>query len=191
MKQNAKAEIVNSFKQLLNKKSIDRITVKEICEHCNVNRQTFYNHFTDIIDVFKYLFYEEISIEIAQDRTFETWNGGFLATMKYLKDNSNMISNIYKSSYWEETNNYFNNLSNKLLGDVVEECIKKMGVILNTKDKNFIINFYRHIFNGLMIDWVSDGMQDEPEVVLKKLLFMITGSIQRSVGNFANEEIRE
>lgn len=90
-----------------------------------MNRQTFYNHFTDIIDVFKYLFYEEISIEIAQDRTFETWNGGFLATMKYLKDNSNMISNIYKSSYWEETNNYFNNLSNKLLGDVVEECIKK------------------------------------------------------------------
>lgn len=90
-----------------------------------MNRQTFYNHFTDIIDVFKYLFYEEISIEIAQNRNFETWNGGFLATMKYLKDNSNMISNIYKSSYWEETNNYFNNLSNKLLGDVVEECIKK------------------------------------------------------------------
>ncbi len=191
MKQNAKAEIVNSFKKLLNKKSIDRITVKEICEHCNVNRQTFYNHFTDIIDVFKYFFYEEISIEIAQNRTFETWNGGFLATMKYLKDNSNMISNIYKSSYWEETNNYFNNLSNKLLSDVIEECMKKMGVILNTKDKNFIINFYRHVFNGLMIDWVSDGMQDEPKVVLKKLLFMIAGSIPRSVGNFANEEIRE
>lgn len=191
MKQNAKTEIVNSFKQLLNKRSIDRITVKEVCEHCNVNRQTFYNHFTDIIDVFKYLFYEEISIEIAKNRTFETWNGGFLATMKYLKDNSNMILNIYKSSYWTETNNYFISLSNKLLGDVVEECIKKMGVVLSKKDKNFIVNFYRHVFNGLMIDWVSDGMQDEPKIVLKKLLFMITGSIPRSVGNFANEEIRE
>ena len=73
MKQNAKAAIIDSFKELLNKKSIDKITVKEICEHCDVNRQTFYNHFTDIMDIFKFIFFEELSTEIAQNRTFETW----------------------------------------------------------------------------------------------------------------------
>ena len=80
MKQNAKVAIIESFKQLVNKKSIDKVTVKEICEHCDVNRQTFYNHFTDIMDVFKFIFYEELSVEIAQNRTFDTWGGGFLAT---------------------------------------------------------------------------------------------------------------
>ena len=188
MKQSAKAAIIDSFKELLNKKSIDKITVKEICEHCEVNRQTFYNHFTDIMDVFKFISFEELSMEIAQKRSFETWGGGFLATMHYLKNNSKMILHIYNSSYWPEANTYFTNLSNRLLDCVVEECVKKMGVNLMGKDQKFIVNFYRHVFNGLMIDWISEGMEEEPESILKKLLIMISGSIPRSVEAFVREE---
>lgn len=191
MRQNAKSEIIDSFKQLLNKKSIDKITVKGICEHCDVNRQTFYNHFTDIMDVFKFIFLEELSIEIAQNRTFETWGGGFLATMNYLKKNSKIILHVYNSSYWPEANTYITDLSNRLLDDVVEECVEKMGVKLKEKDQKFIVNFYRHVFNGLMIDWVSQGMKEEPEIILKKLLIMITGSIPRSVAAFVKEEIKK
>jgi probable dihydroxyacetone kinase regulator len=191
MKQNAKAAIIDSFKQLLNKKSIDKITVKAICEHCDVNRQTFYNHFTDIFDIFKFIFYEEVSIEIAQNRTFETWGGGFLATMNYLKKNAKMILHVYNSSYRPEAYSFFTNLSNRLLDDVVEECIEKLEVKLKDKDRNFIVNFYRHVFDGLMMDWVNEGMAEEPEIILKKLLIMISGSIPRSVAAFVEEEKRE
>jgi probable dihydroxyacetone kinase regulator len=191
MKQNSKAAIIKSFKQLLDKKSIDKVTVKGICEHCNVNRQTFYNYFTDIMDVFKFIFFEELSIEIAQNRTFETWGGGFLATMNYLKKNSKMILHVYNSTYWIEAKTYFANLSSRLLDDVVEECALQLGVKLKNKDQNFIVNFYRHVFNGLMMDWVSEGMEEEPEIILKKLLIMITGSIPRSVAAFVKVEIKE
>ena len=191
MKHNAKAVIIDSFKQLLNKKSIDKLTVKGICEHCGVNRQTFYNHFTDIMDVFKFIFFEELAIEIAQNRTFETWGGGFLATMNYLKKNSKMILHVYNSSYRYEFITYFTNLSTRLLEDVVGECALQTAVKLKDKDLNFIVNFYRHVFNGLIIDWVSEGMEEEPEIILKKLLVMITGSIPRSVTAFAKEKIKE
>jgi hypothetical protein len=40
-----------------------------------------------------------------------------------------------------------------------------------------------------MIDWVSEGMEEEPEIILKKLLIMITGSIPRCVDTFIKEEI--
>lgn len=189
MKQNAKALIIASFKELLCKKSIDKITVKEICEHCEVNRQTFYNHFTDIMGIFKFIILDELSIEIAQNRTFETWSGGFLATMNYLNRNSRMILHVYNSSYWPETNKYFTDLSNRLLTCVVAEYAAKARVELKEKDENFIVNFYRHVFNGLIIDWVSEGMEDKPEVILRKLLIMITGSIPRSVDAFVNEKI--
>lgn len=188
MKHNAKAAIIDSFKELLTKKSIDKITVKAVCEHCNVNRQTFYNYFTDIMDVFKHIFYEELRVEIAQNRTFENWSGGFLATMNYTKKNTKMILHVYNSSYWPETNNYLTHLSNRLLEDVVDECGEKLGAKLKDKDKKFIVNFYRHVFNGMMIDWVSEGMEEDPEVILKKLLIMISGSIPRSVAAFINED---
>ena len=191
MKHNAKSAIIESFKQLLNKKSIDKITVKAICEHCNVNRQSFYNHFTDIMDVFKFIFFEELTVEIAQNRTFETWSGGFLATMNYLKRNSKMILHVYHSTYWPETNTYLINLSNRLLEDVVDECVEKLEVRLEDKDRKFIVNFYRLVFTGLMIDWVSEGMEEDPEMILKKLLIMIRGSIPRSVADFAKAEVKE
>jgi len=191
MKHNAKATIIDSFKQLLDKKSIDKLTVKAVCEHCAVNRQTFYNHFTDIMDVFKFVFFEELSREIAQNRTFETWGGGFLATMNYLKKNSKMILHVYNSSYWCEFNTYFTNLSTRLLENVVDECVEKTAVKLKDKDYHFIVNFYRHVFNGLIIDWVSEGMDEEPEIILERLLIMITGSIPRSVAAFEKEEIKE
>lgn len=191
MKHNAKAAIIDSFKELLYKKSIDKLTVKGICEHCGVNRQTFYNHFTDIMDVFKFIFFEELSVEIAQNRTFETWCGGFLATMNYLKKNSKMILHVYNSSYRNEFNTYFTNLSTRLLECVVDECVEKTAVKLKKKDYNFIVNFYRHVFDGLIVDWVSEGMEDDPETILEKLLVMITGSIPRSVAAFVKEEIKE
>ncbi|MDP4091106.1 MAG: TetR/AcrR family transcriptional regulator C-terminal domain-containing protein [Bacillota bacterium] len=191
MKHNAKAAIIDSFKQLASRKTIDKLTVTAICEHCGVNRQTFYNHFTDILDVFRCIFFEELSAEIAHNRTFETWGGGFLATMNYLKRNSKMILHAYKSSYWPEVNTYISELSIRLLDAVVDECEEKLEVKLKDKDQRFIVNFYRHVFDGLMIDWVSEGMEEEPEIILKKLLLMITGSIPRSVAAFVKEGIKE
>lgn len=191
MKQHAKTAIINSFKELLNKQSIDKITVKEICKQSNVNRQTFYYYFSDIMDVFKFIVFEELSSEIAQNRTFETWEGGFLATMNYLRQNSRMILHVYHSSYWPEANNFFINFSNKLLYDVVMECSQKMETKLFQKDQEFIVNFYRHVFNGLITDWVSDGMEVEPQIILKRLLIMIAGSISRSVDAFSKERIGE
>lgn len=187
MKQHAKIAIINSFKYLLNRYPIDKITVKEICENCDVNRQTFYYYFTDIMDIFKYIAFEELSIEIAENRTFETWEGGFLATLNYLKKNSKMIFHVYYSSYWPEAKIYFTNLSNKLLDDVVTECVKKMKVKLSNKDQIFIVNFYMHVFNGIIMDWINEGMEREPQIILKKLLIMIEGSIPRSVEAFAKQ----
>ena len=37
--------------KLLEEKSIDKITVKDICERCEINRNTFYYYFSDIYEV--------------------------------------------------------------------------------------------------------------------------------------------
>lgn len=51
--------IRESFIQLLKEKPIEKITVKEICEVADVNRSTFYSHFSDA-----YAVLEAISTEL-------------------------------------------------------------------------------------------------------------------------------
>ncbi len=43
--------IRSAFTDLLRKKPIQRITIKELCEHAGINRGTFYSHYTDIYDL--------------------------------------------------------------------------------------------------------------------------------------------
>lgn len=186
MKHNAKSVIIDAFKILLNKKCIDKITVKELCQYCNVNRQTFYNHFTDIMDIFKYIFYKELSEEIEQKRSFSNWTEGFLITMNYIKSNSKMILHVYNSSYWNEANRFIVQLSRGLLEDVVDECCEGIGDRLKEADKDFIIKFYVHIFNELIIDWVRGGMLEEPDDILESLLLIIEGSIPSAIKKFTN-----
>lgn len=180
--------MLNSFKHLLTVKSLDKITVKEICEHSKVNRQTFYNHFADLMDIFKTMFYEELSARIARNKTFATWQKGFLATMYYLRENSRMVLHVFHSSYWPEVKDYCAQLSNKLVDNVVGECVEKMGVQLREEDRKFIVEFYRLVLYGLILDWIREEMNTEPELILNKLLTIISGGIPGSVAAFSKEE---
>ena len=44
-----------SLKKLLEKKTLDKITVKDITDDCGVNRQTFYYHFHDVYDLVEWI----------------------------------------------------------------------------------------------------------------------------------------
>lgn len=174
MAQTARTAIIDTFKDLMSKQPIDKITVTEICARSYVNRHTFYYYFTDIMDIFKYIIYEELSEKISHNKTFDTWEAGFLATMDYLKRNSKIILNIYHSSFWPEANIFLSEMSNRLVGGVVKECVQKMSARISCKDTNFIIDFYRYVFNGWMLDWVKSGMEEQPDEILRKLLMMVT-----------------
>lgn len=43
---NAKHDLAEALCQLLETKTLEKITVKDIVARCGVNRQTFYYHFT-------------------------------------------------------------------------------------------------------------------------------------------------
>ena len=47
----AKEILAESFKELADKKSVDRITVKDIVENCDYSTATFYRHFKDKYDL--------------------------------------------------------------------------------------------------------------------------------------------
>ena len=51
MATNTKHTILRAYFSLLAKKSIDKVTVKDVVEECGITRQTFYYHFQDLLDV--------------------------------------------------------------------------------------------------------------------------------------------
>lgn len=50
-----KKGIINAFLKLRSKKTIEKITVKELCEKAEINKSTFYAYFKDIYNLSEYL----------------------------------------------------------------------------------------------------------------------------------------
>jgi AcrR family transcriptional regulator len=46
-----KAKIADTLNEILKHKELDKITVRELVDACNISRQSFYYHFRDIMDV--------------------------------------------------------------------------------------------------------------------------------------------
>lgn len=58
-----KAKVAEAFLELCRRKSVDKITVKDLVEACGISRQTFYYHFQDILDVIEWSaqqFFQEV-----------------------------------------------------------------------------------------------------------------------------------
>lgn len=51
MQADVKWQITDTLLQLLEKKSLEKITVTELVSLCGISRQTFYYHFEDVLDV--------------------------------------------------------------------------------------------------------------------------------------------
>ena len=49
-----KTAVADAFQELLARKDVDKITVKDLVEACGISRQTFYYHFRDIVDVMEW-----------------------------------------------------------------------------------------------------------------------------------------
>lgn len=100
--------IKTTLRQLIDTHSLSEITVQLLCKKSGINRQTFYYHYADIIDVLNdYFLNEEIpGLAKAQD-----WSGVVHAILMYAKNNRQLILKALKSKASGAVENFFfNNL---------------------------------------------------------------------------------
>lgn len=143
--------IMNSFLSLLEKKPYNKITVKDIVEDCQVNRNTFYYHFHDIPDVLEKYLKEDLDRIIHQQNNFNHPLDCLVQIAQLLEERKTIFLNIYHSMDRTLSINFLNNLTFYF----VNEYAKKVDSSLNTKDKEILIRFYKCALAGVLIDWID------------------------------------
>lgn len=180
-KATTKLAIAYSFKELLLEKPLDKITVNDITEKCEMNRQTFYYHFHDILELAEWICEEDAERAIKENRTYDTWQEGFLAVFQMIKRDKAFIINIYHHVPREYLYRYLYRVTYQLLYDVLEE--KAEGMVVREEDKEFIANFYKYGFVGLVVEWIEKGMKDDPGLIIERLNSLIQGTFDHALQN--------
>ena len=183
MAPSTKLALANALKKLLQKKFLDDITVKELVEECEVNRQTFYYHFQDVYALLEWIFMTDAQRVISGNKTYDTWQQGFLQVFKYVEENSEFVVNTYHSIGREHLERYLYSTVFGLLIDVVNE--QAAGMNVREEDRCFIADFYKYAFVGLMLEWIRTGMRERPEEIVDRLDKLISGDVHRALCKYA------
>ena len=176
-----KKAIAYSLKELLVEKPLSKITVNDITLKCDINRQTFYYHFQDIIDLVEWICIEDADKALKDKDTYEKWVDGFLSIFKLLEADKIFITNIYKSVSLELLQKYLYKLVYPIIYSVVDEKTKNKPV--REDDKKFISNFYMYSFVAIVLEWVKNDMKDDPKQIVERVSSIVKGTIDQAISN--------
>lgn len=185
MSQTTKRALEASLKNLLLQKPLNKITINDIAEDCGINRMTFYYHFKDIYDLVEWVCVEDAAKALEGNKTYDTWQQGFLNIFNAVLENKPFIMNVYHSVSREQVELYLYKLTYDLLIGVVEE--KASDMVVRDEDKKFIADFYKYAFVGIMLNWIKNGMKDDPQQIVDHLSILIHGDITRALNNFRTD----
>lgn len=189
MSQITKRALAESLKKLLLEKPLDRITVSDITEDCGVSRMTFYYHFKDVYDLIEWTWLQEAERALDGQKTYDTWQQGFLQIFQLVQENRAFVMNLYHSISREQVERYLYKLTYQLLIGVVEE--KSAGMSVRDEDKKFIADFYKYAFVGLMLDWIRGGMKGEPQVLIDRLSVLIRGDVEKALNHYRADQMKQ
>lgn len=180
-KTTTKMAIAFAFKELLSEKALDKITVQEIAEKCEMNRKTFYYHFHDVLELCEWICESDAEKALQEKPTYETWQEGYLTIFQMIRKDRSFILNIYRHMPREYLYRYLYKVTFRLLYDVLEE--KAEGMLIREEDKKFIADFYKYGFVGLLLEWIDTGMKKEPEKIVTRLNSLMEGTFEKALGN--------
>lgn len=179
MSTTTKRAFASSLKNKLQTKPLEKITVTDICEDCEVNRQTFYYHFKDIYDLVEWIYTVDADKAMDGKKTYQTWEEGFLHLFEYALKEKSFVIRTYHSISREHLENFLFEETYHLLMGVINEM--STSISIHEADKAFIADFYKYAFVGLLLDWVRKGMIENPEELIKRLAILLEGSFAQAL----------
>ena len=160
-----KAALADALKQAMAKKSLNKITIRELIETCNINRQTFYYHFADIYDLMKWTYKQDAATLLKGRENVLLWQDGLLQLLRYLNENRAVCLCALRSVGREHIHQMLYNDLYELIHQTIADMGKELNVPADQKDEHIdmLTQFCIAALIGLMECWLDETIAKTPE----------------------------
>ena len=155
-KRDTKRVIAESFKELLKKNPIEKITVANITGLSGVIRPTFYNHFSDKYEVLEYIIRNDLLLPIKPLLANEMIVEGVTLLMSNIKNDIEFYSNAVRI----EGQNSFESISRqevtKLLLEIIDERNEEPNHYkFKWLTREIVAEYYAQSLTYMAISWIK------------------------------------
>lgn len=169
-----KKAISIAFWQLLEEKPFNKITVQNIVDCCQINRNTFYYHFQDIPALAEYSIKEWTEQVIDNNCEFGSPINCISPIVQEFIKRKTAFIHIYRSSHKEAFIQYLNKISQHIVQSYINSAIKNMDISL--EDKLAFVKYYKCTFAGVVLDWLDTGASYDIFDFCKRICDSLEGS---------------
>ena len=156
----------DALRQMLARKPLDQIRVRELTELCGLRRQSFYYHFTDIYALFQWSLRQERARLLARQEDFLTWQQALTDLMEHTAKN--------RSYYQALLDNHGRSGLREVLGPALAGLMEKThdyyqrycGGSACSEEEDALRECVESIFLSLMEGWVRAELSQRPEWIV-------------------------
>lgn len=150
--------IKESFIQLLEQRPLSDITVKDIVETCGINRNSFYYHYQDLPALLEEIVKEEAESIIRSYPSVTTIVECFDAVTEFASRRKKAILHIYRSVSRDVFERNLMMVCEYFVRSYVDTALAREPIA--PQDKQTILDYYKCVCFGLIIDWLNSGMTE-------------------------------
>lgn len=173
-----KDAIINAFLQLLEEKPYNKITVNDIVEVCQINRNTFYYHFHDIPALLEEIVKRDTDHIIQAHQNFGSPLDCFAPLVQLCVRRQKAILHIYHSVHCEVFLKELDRLCLYAITQYIDTTTGELSLL--PKDKELLIRFYKCALVGILLDWLNEGMHYDLLSSFSRICDLFNGSNQQA-----------
>lgn len=173
-----KMVLKESFIKLLEKKDISQISIKEICEDADINRATFYAHYSDQYDLLRKIeneLFDNINAHLAEfDQKNNNMNAVLLAEniFEYLKENAKLCKLLLS----ERGDFNFQKQVMMLVYDIIIAELTDNNMITK-EDAEYVYSFTITGCVGIVQKWLDEDMKKSAHYMAEMVIKLTLGLI--------------
>lgn len=176
-----KTQLRQGLAKLMSKKSINEITVKELVEEVDINRSTFYLHYTDIYDMLEKI-ENELMEEIMSIITFHDENlkekedsYSYLVNLFTMLDNNRDICKALVGPHGDMS---FITKIEEYISKNTEQYSSKLFQKESQDDMKYIHSYCITGCVGMIKTWITDNPSDSPQHMAEVTSNMLINTFQ-------------
>lgn len=177
-----KYKLANAMKELLVHTPVDKITVKQIVDQCNVTRPTFYRHFKDKYDLINWYFDKLLLKSFEHMGEGTTVYDGLVKKFEYLKEEHLFFAAAFRS----DDQNSLKEHDFELILEFYSNLIFQKTGRRPDAETSFLLEMYCRGSIYMTVKWLLGGMKFPPAQLAKQL---VLGMPEKLVQLFTNLHI--
>lgn len=165
----SKESLMSALIVLMGKKKLEELTISEICQEADVNRNTFYSHYSSVRELFEEMNGKYMEALFASAKVFDEPNDSTIKNLVNVLDKMKEKGNLTKIIFSES--NSIKHLNTLL------QILFPTSIIDNLKIENLSLDECHAFLIGgitsLILRWIENDFQESPKNFGRKIFNFI------------------